>query len=82
MGIKPDVVTYTSDYFDHLYDTCLSLIKDGHAYADDSVQWECEPNHNALGRRSRLSIPRHEHQQAVHQFREIDWLAEEELAGR
>ncbi|KAI0158019.1 glutamyl-tRNA synthetase [Hypoxylon sp. FL1284] len=36
MGIKPDVVTYTSDYFDHLYDTCLGLIKDGHAYADDT----------------------------------------------
>ncbi|KAI0891253.1 glutamyl-tRNA synthetase [Annulohypoxylon nitens] len=36
MGIKPDVVTYTSDYFDHLYDTCLGLIRDGHAYADDT----------------------------------------------
>ncbi|KAI0835238.1 glutamyl-tRNA synthetase [Hypoxylon sp. FL0890] len=36
MGIKPDVVTYTSDYFDHLYDTCLKLIKEGHAYADDT----------------------------------------------
>jgi glutamyl-tRNA synthetase len=36
MGIKPDVVTYTSDYFDHLYDTCLSLIKSGNAYADDT----------------------------------------------
>ncbi|KAI1133962.1 glutamyl-tRNA synthetase [Hypoxylon sp. FL0543] len=36
MGIKPDVVTYTSDYFDHLYDTCVKLIKEGHAYADDT----------------------------------------------
>ncbi|KAI1091730.1 glutamyl-tRNA synthetase [Rostrohypoxylon terebratum] len=36
MGIKPDVVTYTSDYFDHIYDTCLGLIRDGHAYADDT----------------------------------------------
>ncbi|KAI1391712.1 glutamyl-tRNA synthetase [Hypoxylon trugodes] len=36
MGIKPDVVTYTSDYFDHLYDTCLSLIKSANAYADDT----------------------------------------------
>lgn len=36
MGIKPDFVTYTSDYFDHLYDTCLKLIKEGHAYADDT----------------------------------------------
>ncbi|KAI0968607.1 tRNA synthetases class I, catalytic domain-containing protein [Xylaria arbuscula] len=36
MGVKPDVVTYTSDYFDHLYDTCLSLINSGNAYADDT----------------------------------------------
>ncbi|KAH8159171.1 hypothetical protein CIB48_g9070 [Xylaria polymorpha] len=36
MGVKPDVVTYTSDYFDHLYETCLTLIKGGHAYADDT----------------------------------------------
>ncbi|KAI1749107.1 tRNA synthetases class I, catalytic domain-containing protein [Xylaria castorea] len=36
MGVKPDVVTYTSDYFDHLYETCLTLIKAGHAYADDT----------------------------------------------
>ncbi|KAI0376707.1 glutamyl-tRNA synthetase, partial [Hypomontagnella monticulosa] len=36
MGIKPDVVTYTSDYFDHLHETCLTLIKGGHAYADDT----------------------------------------------
>ncbi|KAI1263699.1 tRNA synthetases class I, catalytic domain-containing protein [Xylariaceae sp. FL1019] len=36
IGVKPDVVTYTSDYFDHLYSVCLGLIKDGHAYADDT----------------------------------------------
>ncbi|KAI6081803.1 glutamyl-tRNA synthetase [Hypoxylon rubiginosum] len=36
MGVKPDVVTFTSDYFNHLYDTCLTLIKAGHAYADDT----------------------------------------------
>ncbi|KAH6658267.1 tRNA synthetases class I, catalytic domain-containing protein [Truncatella angustata] len=36
MGVKPDSLTYTSDYFDHLYDTCLKLIKEGHAYADDT----------------------------------------------
>ncbi|KAL7625916.1 hypothetical protein AAE478_005140 [Parahypoxylon ruwenzoriense] len=36
MGIKPDTVTYTSDYFDHLYETCLTLIKSGNAYADDT----------------------------------------------
>ncbi|ORY72164.1 glutamyl-tRNA synthetase [Pseudomassariella vexata] len=36
MGIKPDTLTYTSDYFDHLYNTCLGLIKSGNAYADDT----------------------------------------------
>ncbi|KAL1593774.1 glutamate--tRNA ligase [Paraconiothyrium brasiliense] len=38
MGIKPDSVSYTSDYFDHLYDVCVQLIKDGGAYADDTAQ--------------------------------------------
>ncbi|KAI0471479.1 tRNA synthetases class I, catalytic domain-containing protein [Xylariaceae sp. FL0804] len=36
MGVKPDSLTYTSDYFDHLYETCLTLIRGGHAYADDT----------------------------------------------
>jgi glutamyl-tRNA synthetase len=38
MGIKPDVLSYTSDYFDYLYDMCIRLIKEGHAYADDTDQ--------------------------------------------
>ncbi|KAJ4288235.1 hypothetical protein N0V88_007425 [Collariella sp. IMI 366227] len=38
MGIKPDIVSYTSDYFDYLYDMCIRLIKEGHAYADDTDQ--------------------------------------------
>ncbi|KAI0424512.1 hypothetical protein F5Y09DRAFT_138465 [Xylaria sp. FL1042] len=33
MDVKPDVVTYTSNYFDHLYETCLTLIRGGHTYA-------------------------------------------------
>jgi glutamyl-tRNA synthetase len=36
MGVKPDFVSYTSDYFDHLYETCLKLIREGQAYADDT----------------------------------------------
>ncbi|KAJ5323724.1 Glutamyl/glutaminyl-tRNA synthetase class Ib [Penicillium atrosanguineum] len=36
MGIKPNKMTYTSDYFDELYDYCLVMIKTGHAYADDT----------------------------------------------
>lgn len=38
MGIKPDKMSYTSDYFDYLYDMCIRMIKEGHAYADDTTQ--------------------------------------------
>lgn len=38
MGVKPDSLTYTSDYFDYLYDMCKKLISMGHAYADDTDQ--------------------------------------------
>ncbi|RDA87582.1 hypothetical protein CP532_3973 [Ophiocordyceps camponoti-leonardi (nom. inval.)] len=36
MGIKADSLTYTSDYFDYLYDMCKKLISMGKAYADDT----------------------------------------------
>jgi len=36
MGIKADSLSYTSDYFDYLYDECKRLISEGHAYADDT----------------------------------------------
>lgn len=36
MGIKPDKVSYSSDYFQLLYDYCVQFIKDGFAYADDT----------------------------------------------
>lgn len=38
LGVKPDQVTYTSDYFDDLYKLCAQMIKDGNAYADDTPQ--------------------------------------------
>ncbi|OQO13931.1 hypothetical protein B0A48_00806 [Cryoendolithus antarcticus] len=38
MAIKPDEVTYTSNYFDLLRDKCIELIKAGKAYADDTSQ--------------------------------------------
>ena len=38
MGIRPDTLSYTSDYFDYLYAMALRLIKEGHAYADDTDQ--------------------------------------------
>lgn len=36
MGIKPDKTSYTSDYFQELYECCVQAIKDGLAYADDT----------------------------------------------
>lgn len=36
MGIKPDKMTYTSDYFDELYQYMIQMIKEGNAYADDT----------------------------------------------
>ncbi|KAK0739329.1 tRNA synthetases class I, catalytic domain-containing protein [Apiosordaria backusii] len=38
MGIKCDTLTYTSDYFDYLYDMAIKMIKEGHAYTDDTDQ--------------------------------------------
>ncbi|WPG98347.1 Hypothetical protein R9X50_00113600 [Acrodontium crateriforme] len=38
LGVKPDEVTYTSNYFQDLYERCVQMIKDGHAYADDTPQ--------------------------------------------
>ncbi|KAL2787138.1 tRNA synthetases class I, catalytic domain-containing protein [Aspergillus keveii] len=36
MGIKPDRTSFTSDYFDELYEYGLRIIKEGNAYADDT----------------------------------------------
>ncbi|ODQ57702.1 hypothetical protein WICANDRAFT_65048 [Wickerhamomyces anomalus NRRL Y-366-8] len=36
LGIKGDKQTYSSDYFDHMYDLAVKLIKEGKAYADDT----------------------------------------------
>lgn len=36
MGIKPDVITHTSDYFVQLQDLCFKMISEGLAYVDDT----------------------------------------------
>ena len=38
MGIKPDQTSYTSDYFQELYEYGVRVIKDGNAYCDDTAQ--------------------------------------------
>lgn len=36
LGIKPDMVSYTSDYFDDIDKYCVQIIKAGKAFADDT----------------------------------------------
>ncbi|SZE99971.1 unnamed protein product [Blumeria hordei] len=38
VGIKPDKTSFTSDHLETLYGYCISLIKEGYAYADDTDQ--------------------------------------------
>ena len=38
LGIKPDKVSYTSDYFKQLYKYCVQMLEEGTAYADDTDQ--------------------------------------------
>lgn len=40
MGVKPDKTSFTSDYFQELYDYCIQMLKEGTAYADDTEQDE------------------------------------------
>ncbi|KAG5518691.1 hypothetical protein PMAC_002660 [Pneumocystis sp. 'macacae'] len=36
LGIEGDEITFSSDYFNEIYDFCVQMIKDGNAYADDT----------------------------------------------
>jgi len=38
MGIRPDMTSYTSDYFEELYQYCIRMIKEAKAYADNTEQ--------------------------------------------
>ena len=38
LGVKPDMVSYTSDYFGAIYDFALFMIDNGLAYMDDTPQ--------------------------------------------
>ena len=38
MGIRPDKTSYTSDYFEELYQYCIGMLKEGKAYADNTDQ--------------------------------------------
>lgn len=36
LGIKPDTISYTSDYFDEIDKYCVKIIESGNAFADDT----------------------------------------------
>ncbi|KAK0720107.1 tRNA synthetases class I, catalytic domain-containing protein [Lasiosphaeris hirsuta] len=38
LGIKADSLSHSSDYFQYLYEMAIRMIKEGHAYADDTDQ--------------------------------------------
>ena len=38
VDIKPDKTSYTSDHFEYLYQCCIRMINEGHAYADNTPQ--------------------------------------------
>ncbi|MCH0628500.1 glutamate--tRNA ligase [Kocuria palustris] len=57
LGVKGDVVLYSLDYFDKMYDLALKMIKEGHAYCDDTPvdkMREERMDGIALARRDRL----------------------------
>ena len=44
LGIKGDVVTYSSDHFQRLYDYAIKMIEIGKAYCDDTEQMKVSRN--------------------------------------
>lgn len=48
LGVKGDVITYTSDYFPQLMEMCEKLIKEGKAYVDDTEREQMQLERKAL----------------------------------
>ncbi|KAL9027587.1 MAG: hypothetical protein Q9196_003910 [Gyalolechia fulgens] len=58
MGIKPDKTSYTSNYFQELYDQCVKLLKAGKAYSDDTEReaMQHERMHGIASKRRDASV--------------------------
>ncbi|KAJ7471783.1 glutaminyl-tRNA synthetase [Mycena latifolia] len=65
LGIEPDKVTYSSDYFDTLFDKAVELIKKGKAYVCQCTQEELEHGRGSKGQTQ-------SRQECVHRRRPID----------
>ncbi|XP_024365597.1 glutamate--tRNA ligase, cytoplasmic [Physcomitrium patens] len=48
LGVKGDVITYTSDYFPQLMEMCEKLIKEGKAYVDDTEREQMQTERKAM----------------------------------
>lgn len=44
LGIRGDVITHTSDWFEKLYEYAVEIIKRGKAYCDDTEQVDVRPS--------------------------------------
>ncbi|KAL8829513.1 MAG: hypothetical protein Q9170_006138 [Blastenia crenularia] len=58
MGIKPDKTSYTSNYFQELYEQCVKLLKAGKAYSDDTERetMQHERMHGIASKRRDASV--------------------------
>ena len=58
MKIHPNKVTYSSDYFQQMYESCLQLLENGKAYADDTEreQMQAERREGVPSKRRETTI--------------------------
>ena len=58
MGIRPDRTSYTSDYFEELHRHCITMIKHGKAYTDDTEKEKMQHErwHGIMSERRNASI--------------------------
>ena len=58
MGIRPDRTSYTSDYFEELYEYCVTMIREGNAYCDDTEKEKMQHErwHGIMSERRDASI--------------------------